>query len=148
MVVPVRVTGTVVPRRPDVGVMLLSTGGAAVIVKFTRLLEPYCVVTPVAWVPTGAVPEMMRLAVIVLNTEVSQEYSVTPVMPSNVALVKAVPSMVTVTVVPRRPVAGVILFSTGTAAPAAAASIKKAIITRFVIGSPKFEKSWTRLPGR
>ena len=60
---PVRVTGTLVLRRPLAGAREVSTGGTAVIVKGMMPLEPEAVVTTTLRTPAGAFPVTLNVAV-------------------------------------------------------------------------------------
>jgi hypothetical protein len=114
--VPVSVTGTLVPRTPVLGVIEVRVGLATVNVEV--VLVPFDVVTTATLLdPAGAVLAMLRVAVIVveLTTLKVPVATVTPVPSpvSPVAPAKLLPVSVTGTLVPLRPVLGVIEVSVG-----------------------------------
>lgn len=115
--VPVKVTGTLVPRVPEAG--LIDVRVAPVTVNVTALeptLAPPAVVTVTSVVASVAVAEIAQLAV----SEVPPAFTtiveqVTPAVSRVMAVVPVnpVPAMVTGTVVPRTPVVGVIEVTVG-----------------------------------
>src|ERR1700674_1032504 len=62
--VPVRVTGTLVPATPVAGAMVASVGASGLTVNVTVPLVPPGVVTEIVCGPTGAVAAMAKVAVI------------------------------------------------------------------------------------
>src|ERR1700741_1063294 len=115
--VPVIVTGTLVPRAPDVGAIEVSVG--PITVNVTVLLVRPNDVTLTFLGVVDAVVEITSLAVtVVAFTEV--RVTVTPV-PDNpliaVVPVRLVPLRTTLTVVPRMPVDGVIESRCGAIVP-------------------------------
>jgi hypothetical protein len=111
--VPVRVTGTVVPRAPDVGVIPVSVGPFTV--NVTALVVPFGVTTLTFLTIVAAVVVMAQLAVTVVTVGVPVMVQVTPVPETvtAVAPVRPFPVMVTGTVAPRRPEVGLIEVSEG-----------------------------------
>ena len=61
---PVRVMGTLVPGLPLVGLIEISVGGKALILKVTAPLVPPAVVTVTFAAPSAAVAPMVKVAVI------------------------------------------------------------------------------------
>jgi hypothetical protein len=115
--VPVRVIGTLVPRTPDVGAMEVSVGPTTVNVT-VLLVRPSAVTLTLLGV-SDAVLEITTLAVtVVAFTEV--RVTVTPTLANPliaVVPVRLVPLKTTLTVVPRKPVEGVIESRCGTSDP-------------------------------
>jgi hypothetical protein len=114
--VPLRVTGTLVPRTPALGVIEASVGLTTV--NVAAVLVPFDVVTTATFLdPAVAVLAMLSVAVIVveLTTLKVPVATVTPVPSpvSPVAPAKLVPVRVTGTLVPLRPALGVIEVSVG-----------------------------------
>jgi len=114
--VPVNVTGTVVPRMPEVGEIEVST--APYTVKFTLLLTPPGVVTVMVRVVSAAAPVIVNVAVTVVELTTTTLEGVTSAPDTDTAdvPVKSVPVNVTPTAVPRSPVLGLIEVSVGTTA--------------------------------
>ena len=115
---PVRVTGTVVPRTPDVGEIVASVGAAgAVTEKVTVLLIPHGVVMLTVLADAVAVAEIVNVALTVVALTTVRPLTVTPAPETVIAVapVRLVPVRVTGTAVPRRPVLGAIEASVGTA---------------------------------
>ncbi len=117
---PLRVTGTLVPRTPVLGVIEVSTGVAGAVTLKFRLGVLVTPVTPSvtlmgAFAVTPALDGIWRSAVIVVSLITVR---VVTLMPSPaftpVTSVSPVPVRVTETVVPRTPVFGAIEVSTGT----------------------------------
>jgi hypothetical protein len=109
--VPVSVTGTVVPRAPEVGLIDASVGTvAAVTVNCTVLVVPIGVVTLTALPVRAAIPEIANPAVTVLSLTTVTALTVMPPPDTltAVAPVSPVPLSVTGTLVPRWPDVGVI----------------------------------------
>jgi hypothetical protein len=106
---PVRVTLTLVPRTPEVGLMLDSDGGAST-VKATVLVGPLGVVTLTFLVEGVAFGAMKKIAVAVVSFVTLKKSTVTPLpTPFNpVAPVRPEPFKVTWKRLPRAPEAGVI----------------------------------------
>lgn len=78
--VPVKVTGTLVPREPNVGLMELSAGAAGLLTtKDTLLLVPFVVVTETVLVVSAAVVEIANVAVTVVSLTPVTLLTVTPV---------------------------------------------------------------------
>lgn len=114
--VPVRVTGTVDPRAPDVGLIDVSVGtDAAVTVNCTVLVVPAGVVTLTVLPVRAAVPEIVNVAVTVLSFTTVRALTVMPPPDTltAVAPVNPVPLRVTGTLVSRWPDVGVIEASVG-----------------------------------
>jgi hypothetical protein len=105
--VPVIVTGTVVPCAPVAGVNDVMVGNGAVTVKFA-VAEPDDVVIVTVCTPVVAVPAITKLADCEVAVPPPDNVAVTPV-PATLMLapLKLVPAMTTGTVVPCTPVAGV-----------------------------------------
>jgi hypothetical protein len=114
--VPVRVTGTVPPRVPVVGLIEVRVGGGgATTVKVTLLLVPPGVVTLTVLAEVVAVPEIVKFAVTVVGFTTVRALTVIPVPETVIALVpvRLVPVRVTGTSVPRTPVFGAIEVNVG-----------------------------------
>jgi len=114
--VPVRVTATAVPTRPDEGLMALRVGGCVLAtVNVTLLLVPLGVVTVTFRAPRAAVPPMAKLAVMEVELATVTPLTVTPVPDTLTALapVRLVPVRVTGTVAPCMAAAGLIAVSVG-----------------------------------
>jgi hypothetical protein len=112
---PVRVTGTLVPRVPELGAIVESTGPDTVNVWV--LLVPPGVVTLTVLALIVAVAKIVNVAVTVVSFTTVRPLYVTPVPDTVivVAPVKPLPESVTGTLVPLTPVAGVIEASVGAA---------------------------------
>jgi hypothetical protein len=116
--VPVKVTATVVPRAPEVGVSEVSVGtGTARTVKapFKLGLVPPGVVMLTARVPTAAPAVMLNVAVTVVAFRTTTLLALTPVPEKLTAVVpvRLVPVRVTATAVPRVPEVGASEVSVG-----------------------------------
>jgi hypothetical protein len=111
--VPVRVTLTVVPRNPWIGLIEVSVGPCTV--NETLLLVPPGVVTLTFLVVNPAVAEIVKFAVIVLEFTTVKLGTVTPKPDTVTAVVpsRLVPVRVTATVVPRVPALGLIDVNVG-----------------------------------
>lgn len=111
--VPVRVTGTVVLRVPDVGVIEVSVG--PITVNVTALLVPPGVVTVTFLAVVAAEAVIVNVAVICVALTTVTLLTVKPVPDTvtAVAPVKLVPVRVTATAEPRTPVLGAIDVSVG-----------------------------------
>jgi len=116
--VPVSVTGTDVPRVPDVGEIEVRVGtGPAVTVKATVLLVPLGVVTDMVLPPVPAVEAIVSVAVAVVAFTTVRLLTVNPVAGTTlmaVVPVRKVPVSVIGTAVPRIPEVGVIDVRVGT----------------------------------
>jgi hypothetical protein len=112
---PVSVTGTVLPRVPEIGLIAVSDG--AVTVNVTPLLVPPPVVTVTSLAETVALAAMVNVAVIVVGFTTVRLLTTTPVAAVTViavAPVRFVPVRVTTTgVSPLTPEAGEIEISVG-----------------------------------
>jgi hypothetical protein len=111
---PVSVTGTLVPRAPDVGLIEASAGPSNV--NVAALLRPAGVVTVTFLTPTAAVAEIVNVVVIVVGFTTLMVPTVTPVPDTATVvpvLVKFVPVRVTATAVPRRAEFGATAVSVG-----------------------------------
>jgi hypothetical protein len=89
--VPVSVTGTVVPRRPEFGEMLASVGGSGTVtVNCTPLLVPPPVVTVIVRAVVRAVPLMMQFAltVVAVGAPVIVQFTPVPLTFTAVALAR------------------------------------------------------------
>jgi len=114
--VPVRVTGTVAPCAPVLGLIVVSVGGGIVVtVNVTPPLVPPGVVTVTFRPPVAALPLMAKLAVIEVALTTLTPLTVTPVPDTviAVAFVRLVPVRVTGTVAPCKPVPGLIVVNVG-----------------------------------
>jgi hypothetical protein len=114
--VPVRVTGTVVPCVPEVGEIEVRVGaGRAITVNVRALVGPPGIVTVTFLALTVAVAEMLRVAVTVVVFTATKLLTVTPVPDTvtAVAPVRLTPVMVTGTTVFSTPLLGVIEVSDG-----------------------------------
>jgi hypothetical protein len=111
--VPVRVTETAVPRRPEPGATAVSVGGRTV--NVTVLLAPPGVVTLTVLAVAWAVAVMVKLAVTVVEFTTVIPLAVTPVPFTDTAEapVRLVPVRVTEMVAPRKPELGAIEVNTG-----------------------------------
>jgi len=112
--VPVSVTATVVPRSPEAGEMLVRVGVSAVTVNGTVLVVPTDAVTLTFLVAGGAVAEMVKVAVTVVELTTPMSLTVMPLAaPPDMVIadapVRFVPVRVTFTVVPRRAVFGLMV---------------------------------------
>lgn len=111
--VPVRVTLTAVPARPDAGLIEVRVGPPTV--KGRELVVPAGVWTLMEAFPSAAVAEMCKVAVTVVALTAAKFVTVmlgVPVL-TDVAAARSVPVKVTLTAVPRRPNAGAIEVSDG-----------------------------------
>jgi hypothetical protein len=118
--VPVRVTGTLAPRRPELGVIDVSAGtDGATTVKVAALVVPAGVVTVTLRAESVAVGAMVRVAVTVVAATAVTALTVMPVPVTFTAVspVRRVPVIVTATTVPCAPVAGEIAVSVPTPLP-------------------------------
>jgi len=115
--VPVRVTGTLAPCAPLVGLMALRVGAAGLTVKTTAAEVPFAVVTVTLAGPVAAVAPIAKLAVIVVALTTVTLLTVTPVfeMLTVAPETKFVPVRVTGTVVPCAPLVGLMEASVGAA---------------------------------
>jgi len=106
--VPVSVTGTVVPRLPLTGEMEVNVGPCTV--NVTALVTPAGVVTVTFLAPVAAPVVMVKVAVTVVSFTALKALTVTPPPDTvtAVAPVRPTPVMVTGTAVPRTPVLGAI----------------------------------------
>jgi hypothetical protein len=114
--VPVRVTGTVVPRAPDEGLIDVSVGtGWAVTVNCTVLVAPIGVVTLTVLPVTAAPAPILNVAVTILSFTTARPLTVMPPPDAltAVAPVSPVPLNETGTLVARMPDVGVIDASVG-----------------------------------
>ena len=112
--VPVRITGTVVPWAPEVGLIEVSVGPCTV--NVTVLVVPMGVVTLTVLAPVVALAVITQLALTVVAVGGgAMMVHVTPVPDTvtSVAPVRLVPVRVTGTVVPRTPEVGLIEVSVG-----------------------------------
>ena len=112
--VPVMVTGTVVPRAPEVGLIAVSVGPCTV--NVTLLLVPPGVVVMLTFLAdTVAVSEIVNVAFTVVGFTTVRPLTVTPPPATVIAVapVRLVPVRVTGTAVPRKPVLGAIEASVG-----------------------------------
>jgi hypothetical protein len=112
--VPVRVTGKLVPRIPELGLMDVSV--RATTVNVTPLLVPVAVVTVTVLGPSADVPEIVKVAATCVELNTVTPEMVTPGIGLIVAPMRFVPSRVTCTAEPRRPEFGPIKVSVGAAA--------------------------------
>jgi hypothetical protein len=112
--VPVRVTGKLVPRTPELGLMDVSVRASTV--NVTPLLVPVAVVTVTVLGPSAAVPEIVKVAATCVELNTVTPEMVTFSIGLIVAPMRFVPSRVTCTAVPRRPELGLIKVSVGAAA--------------------------------
>ena len=115
--VPVSVTGTAVPRTPELGAIETSVGtGGRTTVKVTALLVPLTGVTTLTVLAVSPAPAVMEnVAVTVPSSTTAILLTVIP-LPETVialALVRPLPVNVTGTSVPRSPVLGEIEVSNG-----------------------------------
>lgn len=118
---PLMVTGTIVPRTPDVGLMPVSVGTGAVTVNVTVLVVPSGVVTLTVLVVVAAVEAMVKTATTWESLTTPMSLTVTPVPDTLIAdaPVRCVPLSVTFTNVgfvgelPRRPEFGMIEVRVG-----------------------------------
>jgi len=113
---PVIVTGTVVFRTPVLGTIVDTVGAAGTTtVNVTALVTPAGVVTVTFLAVSPAVAVMEKVAVTVVLFTALKLPTVMPAPETVIAVapVSPVPLMVTGTLVPRAPVAGVIEVSTG-----------------------------------
>lgn len=106
--VPLRVTGTMVPRTPLVGVIEVSVGPTTVnVTGVGDVVAPAAVVTPMVWGPSGAATPIVSVAFTLVSLTTVILVTVTPVVPPKpviaVAPVRPTPVKVTPTVCPRRP---------------------------------------------
>jgi hypothetical protein len=110
---PVSVTGTTLPRAPDVGAIEASDG--PVIVNVSPLLVPPAVVTVTDLAVSAAPGEITKLAETVVALTAVKLLTVTPEpdTPTDCVPNRLVPVRVTATVVPRTPVVGAIAVSVG-----------------------------------
>jgi hypothetical protein len=112
---PVRVTGTLVPRLPELGAIEARDGPFTVYVMV--LLVPPSVVTLMFLVPSVAAVVLVMVAVIVVALTTVTPLTVTPLAGAAMLTVdpamKLVPVRVTETAVPRRPALGAIEVSVG-----------------------------------
>jgi len=116
--VPVKVTVTLVPRAPDVGLIEVSVGaGGAVTVNVTGLVTPPGVDTLTVRAPRVARLAMVKVVVTVVSLTGFGVPTTIPVPETVIrkAPVRLVPVSVTVTVVPRKPEAGEMEVSVGAA---------------------------------
>ena len=106
--VPVRVTGTLVPCTPLAGLTDVSMGAGGFTVKPTALLVPPLVVTVTFAAPVAAAAPMVSVAVIWVELTTVTLLAVTPgLLTATVApATKFVPARVTGTLVPWAPLAG------------------------------------------
>ncbi len=115
--VPVRVTGTTEPRKPEAGVTAVNVGvGGASTVNVTVLLVPPGVVVMLTVLePVVAEVEIVNVAVTVVSFTTVRLLEVTPEPDTVIAVapVRPVPVRVTGTLVPRTPELGAIVDSTG-----------------------------------
>lgn len=114
--VPIRVTGKLVPRAPDEGVIEVSVGaGGAITVNVTALLVPLGVVMVTLLAVGAAKTGMAKVAVtvVLLTTVMPVIVMPSPDMVIPVAPVRLVPVNVTGTEVPRSPEVGAIEVSVG-----------------------------------
>jgi len=113
---PLRVTGTLVPRVPELGVIVVSTGPNTV--NVCVLLVPPGTLTLTFLAPSAAVPEIVNVAVIVAEFTIVTALTVTPV-PLTTTVVpvaaKLLPDKVTGTLMPRSPLLRVTEVSVGVA---------------------------------
>jgi hypothetical protein len=112
--VPVSVTGTVVPRAPVVGAIDASVGPVTVNELF-NVMFPLGVTTVTFNAPNVAVFEIANVAVAVVSFTAVKPLTVTPVPDTDaaVAVASPVPVIVTGTLVPRKPVFGVTPVTVG-----------------------------------
>src|SRR3954471_19422370 len=106
--VPVRVTGTVVPRIPDVGAIETKVGPSTL--NVTALVVPFGVVTVTFRAVRPAVSEIVNVAVIVVSFTTVRLPTVMPApdTATAVAPVRPAPVSVTGTAWPRKPEFGLI----------------------------------------
>jgi len=115
--VPVRVTGVVVPRRPEFGLIERRVGvpGLTTVNTTGLVTVPAVALTTVTFLAvSAAVPEMVKVAVIVVSLTTVKPLTVTPPPPPPPPLltlipvepVKPMPVRVTGTLVPAAPVVG------------------------------------------
>jgi hypothetical protein len=103
--VPVNTTGTVVPRSPNAGAILLSEGIGAFMVNVTVLVVPSGVTTATFLDPSRALGAIVNVATTVVLLTIPMSLTVTP-LPDTVmadAPSRFVPVSVTFTEVPTRP---------------------------------------------
>jgi hypothetical protein len=114
--VPVRVTGTAVPRRPDTGLIAVSVGaGGATTVNGRVLVSPAGVERLTFLTPVGALGPMLKVPVTVVEFTTTKLVAVMR-LPNPfpiVAPVRFVPVKVTLTLVPCAPVLGAIEVRVG-----------------------------------
>jgi len=104
---PFKVTGTLVPWKPEFGLTPVSVGASGLMVKVAGALVPLEVVTVMLAGPSGAFPEIVKFAVIcVLLTTVTFVTVIFAPALTIEPLRKLVPVKVTGTVVPTTPLAG------------------------------------------
>jgi hypothetical protein len=110
---PVRVTGTLVPRPPDVGVIEVRLGPTTV--NVCALLVPLDVVTLMFLAPSVVDDEIVKVVVSVVEFTTVTVPTVTPLPAVTVVpvVVKFVPVSVTGMAAPRRPVLGATEVSVG-----------------------------------
>ena len=111
---PVMVTGTLVPRAPELGAIDASVG--ATTVNVTALLGVPPAVTVMLWAPSVVAAAMLSVAVTVVSFTATKLLTVMLGEPgafTEVAPVSPVPVRVTATLAPRTPDAGAIDVSTG-----------------------------------
>jgi hypothetical protein len=112
---PMIVTGTVVPRTPELGVIDDTVGdGGLFTVNVKALVSPFGVLTMTGLGLGTAVGETVKVAVTVESFTTVNELTVTPAPAvTAVAPVRPEPEMVTGTMVPSTPAAGVIEVNAG-----------------------------------
>lgn len=112
--VPISVTGTVVPRAPEVGAIEVSVGPCTVNAPVKVLVPPFGVVAATFLAESVAVAVMTQFALMVVAlVPVTVQVTPVPDMVTAVAPCRSVPVSVTGTVVPRTPVVGLIEASVG-----------------------------------
>jgi hypothetical protein len=115
--VPVKITGTVVPVSPLLGLIDVKVGAGGAMAKLTAPLVPPAVVTVTPPIPAAAFPAIANMAVIWVEFTTLTLLTVTPAMPTfTVAVapgIKFVPVNVTGTVDPAGTLLGLIDVSVG-----------------------------------
>jgi hypothetical protein len=114
--VPVKVTGTLVPRTPVAGAIEVSVGtGRPITVNVTVLLVPPGALTVTFRAEAVALPEIAKVAVTVLSFTTVRPLTATPPPGTLMAVVpvRPLPTRVTATLAARLPEAGVIEVSAG-----------------------------------
>ena len=111
--VPLKVTGTVAPRAPEVGATELSVGAGGLTVKVTALLVPPAAVTVMLRAPVAALASITRVAVICVAVATGVPLRVRPDGRFRVEPVRFAPVKITGTVAPWTPDVGAMEASVG-----------------------------------